>query len=46
MTPPKLPTLLLVEDNADDVFFMKRAMATAGITHPLETAADGQAAID
>lgn len=46
MTPPKLPTLLLVEDNADDVFFMKRAMATAGISHALETAADGQAAID
>ena len=46
MTPPQLPTLLLVEDNGDDVFFMKRAMATAGIAHPLETAADGQAAID
>jgi CheY-like chemotaxis protein len=46
MTPPKLPTLLLVEDNGDDVFFMKRAMSTAGITHQLETAADGQAAID
>lgn len=46
MTPPQLPTLLLVEDNGDDVFFMKRAMSTAGIAHPLETAPDGQAAID
>jgi CheY-like chemotaxis protein len=46
MIPDKLPTLLLVEDNGDDVFFMKRAMSAAGITHPLEVAEDGQMAID
>ena len=46
MTPDKLPALLLVEDNGDDVFFMKRAISAAGIAHPLEVAQDGQAAID
>ena len=46
MTPDKLPTLFLVEDNGDDVFFMKRAISAAGIAHPLEVAQDGQAAID
>jgi len=46
MTPDKLPALLLVEDNGDDVFFMKRAISAAGIAHPLEVAQDGQAAVD
>ena len=40
------PTLLLVEDNEDDVFLMKRALRAAGITNPLQIAEDGQAAID
>ena len=41
-----LPTLLLVEDNEDDVFLMKRALKAAGIENPLQIAEDGQAAID
>jgi CheY-like chemotaxis protein len=39
-------TILLVEDNADDVFFMKRAFRTAGINNPIQIANNGQAAID
>lgn len=39
-------TLLLVEDNEDDVFLMKRALRFAGIKNPLQIAEDGQAAID
>jgi CheY-like chemotaxis protein len=39
-------TILLVEDNEDDVFLMKRALRAAGITNPLQIAEDGQAAID
>jgi CheY-like chemotaxis protein len=38
-------TILLVEDNADDVFFMKRALKVAGIVNPVEVATTGQAAI-
>src|SRR6185436_14140746 len=39
-------TLLLVEDNSDDVFFMKRALKAADILNPLQVAEDGQQAID
>jgi CheY-like chemotaxis protein len=39
-------TILLVEDNEDDVFLMKRALRGAGINNPLQIAEDGQAAID
>jgi len=38
--------VLLVEDDPDDVHFMKRAAAKAGIQWDLETAEDGDAAID
>lgn len=38
--------ILLVEDNEDDVFLMKRAIAGAGITNRLSIAEDGQQAID
>lgn len=38
--------ILLVEDNEDDVIFMKRAFKTAQIHHPLQVVMDGQAAID
>ena len=37
--------ILLVEDNADDIFFMKRAFRTAGITATLEVVTDGDEAI-
>ncbi|MET0263397.1 MAG: response regulator [Rariglobus sp.] len=39
-------TILLVEDNEDDVFLMKRALRAAGIENPLQIAEDGQVAID
>jgi CheY-like chemotaxis protein len=39
-------TILLVEDNEDDVFLMKRALRVAGISNPLQIVEDGQAAID
>jgi len=39
-------TILLVEDNEDDVFLMKRALKSAGIVNPLCVAEDGQKAID
>jgi len=39
-------TILLVEDNEDDAFFMKRALRDAGIENPVRTVEDGQQAID
>jgi DNA-binding response OmpR family regulator len=38
--------ILLVEDDANDVFFMQRALRRAGITHTLQVASDGQNAVD
>jgi CheY-like chemotaxis protein len=35
-------TILLVEDDPNDVFLMKRAMKGAQITNPLQVAVDGQ----
>ena len=37
--------ILLVEDDDNDVFFMKRAMKLAGISNPLHVASDGRQAI-
>lgn len=39
-------TILLVEDNPDDVFFMERVFKAEGIQNPLKVAEDGQEAID
>ena len=39
-------TILLVEDNEDDVLFLRRAMKLAGILHPLQVVRDGRQAID
>jgi CheY-like chemotaxis protein len=39
-------TILLVEDNEDDAFFMKRALRDAGIDNPVRMVEDGQQAID
>ena len=39
-------TILLVEDNEDDVFFMQRAIRSCGIEHHVQVAEDGQVAID
>jgi CheY-like chemotaxis protein len=41
-----LPTILLAEDNEDDVFLMKRALAQAGIRNPVFVLEDGQEAVD
>ncbi len=38
--------LLVVEDEENDVFFLKRAMQRAGILNPLYSVANGQAATD
>src|SRR5687767_8215633 len=38
-------TILLVEDDPNDVFFMQRAMRHAGILDPLQMASDGREAI-
>jgi CheY-like chemotaxis protein len=38
--------ILLIEDNEDDVFMMKRALRKANIPNPLQTVADGVAALD
>ena len=39
-------TILLVEDDKNDVFFFQRAMEKAGLTCPLRIARDGGEAID
>ena len=39
-------SILLVEDEPNDVFFFRRAMHKAGITHRVQVARDGQEAID
>jgi CheY-like chemotaxis protein len=38
--------VLLVEDNDDDIFFMRRAFRNASITNPVIVMQDGQSAID
>lgn len=44
MTPDQ--TILVVEDDADDVYFMKRALVAAGITNPVLVLSNGQHALD
>jgi CheY-like chemotaxis protein len=39
-------TILLIEDNEDDAFFMQRALHDAGIDNPVRLLEDGQQAID
>jgi CheY-like chemotaxis protein len=39
-------TILLVEDEESDVFFMRQALQEAGALNPLQVASDGQQAID
>ena len=40
------PPVLLIEDNEDDVFLMKRAFKSAAIELPVQTVPDGQQALD
>lgn len=44
-TASELPTLLVVEDNPDDVFFLKRLFTKAGIKNPVDVVTDGEKAI-
>ena len=39
-------TILLVEDEENDVFFMRNAFKEVGILNPLQVAVDGQEAMD
>src|SRR6266702_14731 len=39
-------TILLVEDDKNDVFFLQYAFETANISNPIQVAADGQQALD
>jgi CheY-like chemotaxis protein len=45
MNEPSKP-ILLIEDNEDDVFVLKRALNRAQITNPLQVVNDGQQALD
>jgi CheY-like chemotaxis protein len=45
MSTSRFP-ILLVEDNPDDIFFVRRAFNAAKLEHPLLTVQDGQEAID
>ena len=38
-------TILLAEDNEDDVFLLKTALGKAGISHPIQAVTDGDKAI-
>lgn len=39
-------TVILVEDNDDDIFFIKKACAAAGVPHTLVVIQNGQAALN
>jgi CheY-like chemotaxis protein len=39
-------TILLIEDNENDILFMRRALKTAEVLNPLQVVTDGQQAID
>jgi CheY-like chemotaxis protein len=39
-------TILLVEDNENDIIFMTRALSNAEVSNPVQTVTDGQQAID
>src|SRR5216110_3204880 len=43
---PNRAKILLAEDEETDVQLLRRAFQEAGVTNPIEVAADGQAAID
>lgn len=45
MTPTN-QTILLVEDEEDDVFIMSRALKDAQVANPLQVVTDGQKALD
>lgn len=42
----RVPTILLVEDNDDDVFAMQRGLRKTQLTYRLQVVSDGQKAMD
>jgi len=46
MPSVNLKPILYAEDEENDAFFLKRAFAQAGITHPLVVVSDGQQVMD
>ena len=46
MTAADTDTILLVEDNPNDVLLIRRAFAKAGVTNPLQVLGDGEKAIN
>ncbi len=42
----QLPLLLIAEDDADDLFFLRRLLAKAGVKNPIVSFADGAKAIE
>ena len=40
------PTLLLADDNDDDLFLLQRALTKAGVSNPQQVVTDGQQVID
>ena len=43
---PARRAILLIEDNEDDLFLMKRALKEAGFNNPLYTVQDGEQAVE
>jgi CheY-like chemotaxis protein len=43
---PSSQTILVVEDNEDDVFALRRAIKKAGVANPLRVTTNGQEAVD
>jgi len=41
-----MKTILQVEDDPNDVFFLQKAMKRIGVTNPIQVVSDGQEAID
>src|SRR3981081_919782 len=41
-----MKTILQVEDDPNDVFFLQHAMKKAGVANPIQVASDGQQAIE
>jgi two-component system response regulator len=41
-----MKTILQVEDDPNDVFFLRKAMKKMGVMNPVQVATDGQQAID
>jgi CheY-like chemotaxis protein len=45
-SPSPVGTLLLVEDNPDDIFLMRRALLKSGLEFPVQIVTDGKQALE